>query len=148
MNVNPYRRSYFALCKRLGIDDELRHDVNFGFTGKFSTREFSVDDWRQVVAELQRRAGQDVEPSRPRIRTREEDLADDDTISAGQLEYLSALASEIPWTVGVTDWIRARMLSALRRANWNGELETLFAAEASRVITALRHWRARIRRPA
>ena len=144
MNVIPYRRAYFALCKKLGLDDDARHAFNEAQTGKASTTAFTVDDWRQVVAELQARAGQKVEPSRPRIRARDDDQ--DGIISASQLEFITRLATKVTWRLGVTDWIRSRLLTPLRRANWDGRLETLFAAEARNVIAALRNWTDRERR--
>jgi len=141
MDVTPYRKAYFALCKKLGIDEDLRHDFNEAQTGNRSTKSWSVDDWRQVVAELQRRAGMNVQPGRPRIRRGHE--TEGDGITPGQLEFISALAAEISWSVGVTHFIRGRLLTPLRKANWDGRPETLFASEASNAIAALRNMRDR-----
>jgi len=70
MDCAPYRSAYFALCKSLGLDADTRHDFNRTMTGKPSTTDFTVQEWRNVVAELQRRAGQSVAPGRPRVRGR------------------------------------------------------------------------------
>lgn len=136
MNTAPYRRIYFACCKQLGLDDATRHDFNKAQTGKESTRDFTVEDWRHVTAELQRLCGQDTQPSRPRVKVRDTDQTD--MISAGQLELLGRLASSLTWRASAADFIRSRLLSALRRKTWDGQLSSLFAVEARSAIAALR----------
>lgn len=136
MNTAPYRRIYFACCKQLGLDDATRHDFNKAQTGKESTRDFSVEDWRHVTAELQRLCGQDTQPSRPRVKVRESDH--NDMISAGQLELLGRLASSLKWRKSCADFIRGRLLSRLRRETWDGQYSSLFAVEARSAIAALR----------
>ena len=144
MDVTAYRKAYFALCRSLGLDEDLRHEFNRSLTGRESTRAFRVQDWRDVVSELQRRAGQDVPPGRPRIRSRRDRGGDDgDMVTPAQLEFLSALAAQVHWRHSLYAFIRQRLLAPLRKLNWDGQLESLFRAEAANVITALKNMAAR-----
>ena len=145
MDITAYRKTYFACCKALALDDDMRHDFNFAMVGKYSTGDFTVSDWRAVVAELQRRSGQDTAPGRPRIKggslysevrdtaSGNRHPASGSMITPAQLEYLTALAGQIPWKVSSAAYIRSR-LPPLRKANWDGQLPTLFKSEANRFI--------------
>jgi hypothetical protein len=137
MDITAYRRIYFALCKRLGIDEETRHEFNRAQVGKCSTGEFVLEDWRVVTAELQRRAGQAVEPGRPRVRSRAGGEPGS-MITAAQYECIVRLAGEIRWTVGPEAFVRSRLLAPTRKAVWNGRWESLWRSEACNVITVMR----------
>lgn len=149
MDIAPYRRAYFALCKSLGMSDDMRHAFNNALTRKPSTTSWTVTDWRDAVADLQRRAGQNVKPGRPRLRGRASDperaqrVERAAPITAPQLEFISALASQIHWTTSAAAFIRARLLHPFRRDAWDGQFETLTRLEAANVITALRNWTGR-----
>jgi hypothetical protein len=140
VDLTAYRKAYFALCRRLGLDADTRHEFNRARVGKESTVDFAVADWRDVVAELQHRVGQDVRPGRPRIRSRRDRPGDDgDMITPAQLEFLCSLAAQIHWRHSLYNFIRQRLLRPLRRENWDGTLETLFRGEAVNVIAALKN---------
>jgi hypothetical protein len=138
-DVTAYRRAYFALCKSLGLDDDLRHAYNLAQVGKSSTTKWTVSNWRAAVAELQRRAGQNVEPSRPHIRGQRSAGRGQAVITPAQLEYISRLASQITWKNSCHTFIRSRLLNQFRRDHWDGALESLTGREASNVIAVLRH---------
>lgn len=65
-----YRRTYFALVRELGIEEEDRHAFQEEHTacpeqgrrGKPSTRDWTADDWRRMVALLQNWTGQHNDP--------------------------------------------------------------------------------------
>ena len=143
MDVGQYRKAYFALCRELRIDGDTRHAFNRSMTGRESTKEFSVEQWRKVVAQLQRDAGQDVPPGRPRIRAGEGPTPGV-MITPAQMEYMAALSSRIAWcTETPAAFIRAKFLSALRRANWDGRTESLFRSEAAMAIKVMDRMAAR-----
>lgn len=135
MDVTAYRKTYFALCRALAIPDDVRHEFNAAFVGKPSTTRWSVGDWRAAVAELQRRNGQNVQPSRPHLRGGKDRATA--SLSAAQLEYISKLAAQLTWKTSVHAFIRARLLHPFRREHWDGKIESLTAREAGNVITAL-----------
>jgi hypothetical protein len=137
MDVTQYRKTYFALLKKLGVDDELRHEFNHAQTGKWSTSEFTVDDWRLVVSELQRRAGQNVQPGQPHIRGQRGGTPGG-MISPAQLEMLASLAGQVAWRIGPDAFVRSRLLSPARKLIWSGRYEDLFRSEAANVITAFK----------
>jgi hypothetical protein len=135
MDVSPYRRAYFALVKTLAMTDEARHDFNHRETGKWSTQEFSISDWRLVVSKLQKEAGQQVTIGRPRIRGQRGGTPGG-MITPAQLEMIVDLAGTITWRSSPVAFVRSRLLKPLRQANWNGQWETLFRSEASAAISA------------
>ncbi len=49
------KKLYFALCKELGMDDEKRHAFNEITVDKSSFKEFTIDDARVAITELNRR---------------------------------------------------------------------------------------------
>ena len=136
MDISAYRRTYFALVKTLALDDAARHDFNHAQVGKYSTGEFTTSDWRIVVAELQRRAGQNVQPGRPHIRGHGQERGG--MCSPAQLEYIVGLCDKITWIASPEQFVRSRLLSPLRRETWSGQWESLFRSEAANVITVMR----------
>lgn len=150
MDVTQYRRAYFALCRALGLDDATRRAFNLAVTGKESSTAFSVDDWRLVVSELQRRAGQPVQPGRPRIRghggCRVSGVGPDTrSLTPAQLEFVVALSEKIPWRSSPEAFVRARLLNPFRRDHWSGRWEDLTKSEAGNVITTLLHMQERLK---
>ena len=137
MDISSYRRAYFACCKALGLDDDTRHAFNYAMTGKYSTGDFSVEDWRVVLAELQRRTGANVTPGRPHVRG-DRGGTPGGMITPAQLEFLTGLAAQITWTASPEAFIRGRLLSPARKAIWRGDFETLFRSEAAGAITAFK----------
>lgn len=136
MDVSAYRRAYFALVKSLGLSDEARHDFNHVQTGKWSTSEFSVDNWRLVVSKLQHDAGQDVQPGRPHIRGHGSEQGG--MCTPAQLEAIVRMADQVTWYVSPEHFVRSRLLPPLRKETWDGRWESLFRSEASHVIAAFR----------
>jgi hypothetical protein len=136
MDISAYRRAYFALVKTLALDDEARHDFNHAQTGKYSTGEFTVDDWRLVVSILQRMAGQNVAPGRPHIRGHGNEQGG--MCTPAQLEQIVRMADQIAWKASPEQFVRSRLLSPLRKEIWTGRWEFLFRSEASAVIAAFR----------
>ena len=66
-------RSAHAACRRLGFDDEARHDVQLAVTGKASMRDMDVSDLSKLVSHLNtRRAGRSGygHPRAPRAHLR------------------------------------------------------------------------------
>ena len=137
MDIGSYRRTYFALVKTLAMSDEDRHAFNHAMTGKYSTGDFTVDDWRLVVAELQRRAGQNVQPGRPHIRGQRGGTPGG-MVTPAQLEMITTLSGRIAWTVGPEAFVKSRLLSPFRKTVWSGRWENLFRSEGATVITAFK----------
>lgn len=133
MDITAYRKTYFALCKALGLGDEERHLFNHAQVGKYSTGDFGVNDWRVVVAELQRRNGQSVAPGKPHIRGKREEKGG--MISPAQLERIEHLAGRIAWRTSPEAFVRARLLKPMRRDGWSGRWDALMRSEATNVIT-------------
>lgn len=50
------RRKIFALCAEQGVDEELRHDMQFALTGKASLKDFTSANANVVIDHLQRLA--------------------------------------------------------------------------------------------
>ena len=98
-----HRRAYFALVRELGLSEEDRHNFNEQQTGKRSSKKFSRQDWKDVVAEMQRLNGQDTQPGRPRLKTEHPlDIAAEsgDWCTGPQCALIEHLADEIEWRVG------------------------------------------------
>lgn len=136
MDIAPYRKTYFACARRLGLDEETRHAFNHAQTGKWSTRDFTVDDWRLVVSRLQADAGMNVQPGHPRIRGHGQEFGG--MISPAQLELVTALVDRITWRYSAVSFVRSRLLSQFRKASWSGRWEDLFRSEATAAISAMR----------
>lgn len=49
------RKSIFAFCRELGINDEDRHTLTFGLTGKESLTELNASETKAVIHELMER---------------------------------------------------------------------------------------------
>ncbi|GAH84839.1 unnamed protein product, partial [marine sediment metagenome] len=61
-SVAKQRRTWFALCRELGIADEDRHAVQEAHVGKPSLRTWTPEDFDRAIAALQRAAGQHRDP--------------------------------------------------------------------------------------
>lgn len=57
-----YRKSVFAACKRLGIQQEERHALQLQVTGKASTTEFDERDWSRLLDHLNKMTGAHTAP--------------------------------------------------------------------------------------
>lgn len=57
-----YRKSVFAACKRLGIDQEERHALQRQITGKASSTEFDDRDWSRLLDHLNKMTGAHTAP--------------------------------------------------------------------------------------
>jgi len=73
MNPKPLiaqcRRAYFAMCKLLGFDDEMRHSFNADNVGDESTRGWSLSHWLMAVSLLQIASGRPgVVPGHPHLK--------------------------------------------------------------------------------
>jgi hypothetical protein len=137
VDISTYRRTYFALVKTLALTDDARHDFNYAQVGKYSTGDFTVSDWLIVVAECQRRAGQNVQPGRPHIRGQQGGTPGG-MITPAQLGMIVDLSARITWRVSAENFVRSRLLSPLRRQTWSGRWEDLFRSEATAAITAFK----------
>lgn len=135
MEVSQYRRAYFAMANSLGMDSAARHEFNNAQTGKSSSSGFSVDDWRLVVSRLQQLTGQNVRLGNPRIRS-QRDGTPGEMITPAQLGMIVDLAARVVWHSSPEAFVRARLLSPMRRAAWDGAWEGLFRAEATACISA------------
>jgi hypothetical protein len=140
--IGKLRRAYRALCAGLGMDEETRHAMNRSVCGFDSSTHFSLTDWRDVVAFLQRQAGQDVQPGRPHIRSGRSDMSnpsDGWRATAAQVALIEQLASNIHWRVSLAAFIRGRVLPLpVRNVRWSGRLADLSQAEATQTIIVLR----------
>jgi len=97
-----YRRTYFAVCKALGMSEADRHVFNASHVGKESTREWTGQEFDQAVAELQRMAGQHNNPHAHVRAERESDMATEpgDWATDEQCALIEALCDEIEWKAG------------------------------------------------
>jgi hypothetical protein len=135
VDISAYRRTYFACCKSLGMSDDARHEFNHAQVGKYSTGDFTISDWRIVVAALQKLCGQNVAPGRPHIRGHGHEQGG--MCTPAQLEYIVSLAEKVTWRASPEAYVKSR-LSPLRKTTWSGQWDSLFRSEAANVITALR----------
>ena len=149
--INKLRRTYFACCKSLGIGDETRHELNAEWTvseqwprGKESTRKWTISEWRNVVAELQRQCGMEVTPGRPRVRMAGTDAQSPEMATGAQCAAIDELVASVHWRNSAESFVRQRLLVPLRGANWDGRWESLFKGEATKVILVLRKMARRV----
>lgn len=101
-SIAKYRRTYFALLKKLGIREEDRHAVNQGMVGKESTKDWTEKDWRQAISTLQYEAGQkDSKSGPPLVR---DDSCGDVAAEPGrwaterQARFVQDLCRQIDWS--------------------------------------------------
>jgi len=104
-SVAKLRRTWFALCREVGIDDEDRHDVQKAHTGKASLRDWGPDDYNAAIAALQRAAGQHRDR---RAHVRDDRPPGPSERGPGwatpkQAAYIEDLANRIEWRVGRRD---------------------------------------------
>ena len=133
------RGCYFVLLRKLGVDgDAARHDLNAALVGKASTR--AMDIWQMQV--LSMRVAQlvpstvpfGIHLSLPSERgDRRPDLA-----TPPQVAALLAASHQCKWTASPEAFVRARVLTELRRRNWDGWWDSLFGREASAAMLAMR----------
>jgi len=140
--IAKLRRAYFALCRELKLGEEGRHRFNERWTGKPSTKLFSLRDWNQVVGRLQQLNGQGATPGRPRLRSDPSPRLGDEPLgfefaTAPQVETIEGLAARIVWAKGPQFFVRARVLVPLRQGTWDGAWKHLSRDEATAVILAL-----------
>ena len=98
--IQKLRRTYFALCKELGLGDDLRHEFTEAVTGKESTKDWLPADWRRAIAGLQHDAGvPGVDPDGPPHLRAEgpEDERDGVWATQRQAALVETIASEINW---------------------------------------------------
>ena len=136
------RRAYFALCRKLGLDEAARHAMNAARTGKTSTRDFTQADWKEVVGFLQAEAGMDAAPGRPRLRrsgagTSTAREAESELATPAQVGTLEGLSARVLWRTTPAHFVRARVLAPVRKLIWDGRWEMLFRDEATKAILAL-----------
>lgn len=150
--VAHYRRAYFSLCRELGLDEAARHEFNEAWTGKPSTRDFGLLDWKQTIGELQRLNGQDALPGSPRIRHQPAppdssdpsdpsdppDIPSTEWATIAQIEAIESLSARILWRESAAAFVRARILPPLRQMRWDGAWSGLSKSEASHAIIVLR----------
>jgi len=133
------RACYFALLRKLGVDgDGPRHDLNAALVGKSSTR--AMDLWQMQL--LAMRVAQLV-PSTAEFGVRlslpaKRSDGQPDLATPPQVAALLAASHRCQWTASPEAFVRARVLTELRRRNWNGWWDSLFAREASDAISAMR----------
>jgi hypothetical protein len=147
VDTSQYRRTYFALVKTLAMSDEARHEFNFRETGKYSTSEFAVDDWRLVVSRLQILAGQPVKLGNPRIRSQRGGTPGS-MITPAQLGVLVDLVDRVAWRFSAVSFVRSRLLSPLRQSSWSGRWEDLFRSEATAAISAMQRMAGEVQKTA
>jgi len=136
------RRAYFALCRQMQMSETYRHRFNEHWTGKPSTKDFTLIDWNLVVGRLQQMNGQGATPGKPRIRSDPPPKLGDDPpgfefATSSQVATIEALVERIIWRRSAGAFVRSRVLSPLRQGTWDGAWETLSRAEATAVILAL-----------
>lgn len=133
-SIAKYRRTYFALLKKLGIREEDRHAVNQAMVGKESTKDWSEKDWRRAISELQYHAGQkDSKAGPPLVR---DDRCGDVAAEPGrwatdrQARFVQDLCRQIDWSElqrGPVELLLTTILKAdekaLRRAQVNRIVE-------------------------
>ena len=149
-----YRRAYWALVRRLDLDEDARHGLNERLTGYRSTRRFHETDWRAVVAELQRLSGRPhVRPGVPHLRGERPRRRDypyplDSTATPEQVEYIRDLAARVPWRAEDPEaalrtlicrraWEKRRAAEAEQWLRAGGSLASLPRAVAARAIRIL-----------
>ena len=96
-SIAKMRRTFFALIKELGVNEDSRHAFCEALTGKSSTRDWVPADWRQAVAALQRDAGVHND-DHPHLRAEgPEDERDGVWATSRQAALVEAIAAEINW---------------------------------------------------
>ena len=99
-SIGKMRRTYFALCRELNLDEDLRHQFNVAEVGEESTKTWLPAEWRRAIAALQRDAGvPGVEPDGPPHLRAEgpEDERDGVWATAKQAALVEDIAAEIAW---------------------------------------------------
>jgi len=64
MNHDP-RKALFAACRKLGIDEDARHELLQVITGKASTKDLTAREWMRVMDHLNKLTGHAAQDGKP-----------------------------------------------------------------------------------
>jgi len=153
-SVAKLRRTWFALLREAGIDQEDRHWLQEELTGKPSTRDWTPRDWDRAIAALQRDLGQHHDRHAHVREEKDRGLAatPGEWCTDAQARYITDLADRVEWRIGPVAYVCRVILrgdaKALRRerlrrneagGNTGPELwKTLTRQEADLTIQAMR----------
>ncbi|HRR83125.1 MAG TPA: hypothetical protein P5118_23310 [Planctomycetota bacterium] len=143
--------AYFALCKRLGFDEDQRHEFNADNVGEPSTRLWSLPHWLMAVSLLQIASGRPgVTAGRPHLKGLRPDgrAAEDDpypldgSATRRQIAMIQDLAArKMRNPDALPNLVRRHAFTPSQAglaAQWRGTLATLPRTVAARAILILR----------
>ena len=162
LDLAHYRRTAFAIVRKLELSEDDRHALNERLTGHASTRDNTEADWQALVAELQRLEGRPgVRDGKPHLRSQRKRSAGGrrpsrpyplgNAATPQQLAYIAGLRAAIVWThddgpeAGFRHWAARHCFGpiakqSVERDAWidsNASIASLPSARAHTMILAL-----------
>jgi len=128
-SIVHYRRTWFALLRESGVQDEDRHAVQEALTGKPSTRDWTPADWQRAIAEQQRTIGMHNDRRAHVCEDRPHGAATDPGTwaTAAQADYIADLVARTEWTVSPLAYLGRNVLAGPAKALRRQQLKARFA---------------------
>ena len=105
--IAKLRRTWFALLREAGVQDEDRHWLQEQLTGKRSTRDWTPEDWDHACASLQRDLGQHNDRHAHVRAERPGGVAPEpgSWCTDEQARYIHDLTERVEWKVGPVAYV-------------------------------------------